>query len=464
VKSPARIVLVVAMALLLGDIGVLATGVGGSDNPSKWDPRVADLASYVENARHLRFDHPVKVRFLTEKQYTDESRDDAAELTQQDKADIANEEGELRALGLLKKGVSLFDDTNTLTSSGTLAFYDPGTEQMVIRGTALTIGTKVTVVHELTHALQDQHFDLGRTFNSETRSEFFHSLGEGDASRVERMYIDALNDTDAKAFFDEQTKARSGAISALADVSPFLTQYFGAPYDLGEPLTSVVVATKGEAGLNALFRNPPASDETLLDPFALLDGARPTRIARPRMLPGERVTHAGDFGALRWYLMLATFIDEKVALRATDGWNGDAFAAYRKAGRSCVRATFLGDTDKDTQEMHDALQQWKAAFSADAVTVARAGDRVDFDSCEPATSAAPRAGSAESLSLPTARFALVNEVLTSGGTEKLARCAVPELINRLTVKQLNPQTEKEAAPIQALVPVVARNCRRQGQA
>ena len=48
-----------------------------------------------------------------------------------------------------------------MLGSDTLAFYDPRTQDVYVRGTDTTApATRVTLAHELTHALQDQHFDL----------------------------------------------------------------------------------------------------------------------------------------------------------------------------------------------------------------------------------------------------------------------------------------------------------------
>ncbi len=462
-KLAFRLLLVAVAVILVGDGVALTTIEKGDDSPLAWDPRVIDLARFVENKRELRFTHPVKVRFLTEADYTKETSADSGDLSDQDKADFANIEGELRALGLIKKGVSLFDDQNALTSGGTLAFYDPDAKEMVIRGTTLTVGMKVTVVHELTHALQDQYFDLGRDFASDNRSSFFQALGEGDAVRIENLYVDALSDADEKLYYDEQDADSSGAQNAIEDVSPALTQLFGAPYVLGEPMTTIVVQTKGVKGLNALFRHPPASEESLMNPFALLDAAQPVKVTRPKLRSGEKMTDGGDFGSITWYLMLAAFIDEKVALNATDGWGGDAFVAYRKAGRSCVRAAFVGDTPQDVEEMRAALEQWRAAVGGDAVKVSVTDGKVNFEACESASTPAPRAGSDKSLVLPVVRFQIVDEVLASDGSPRLATCAVREFFNRLSIKQLNPETDAEAKELQALGPQIGRICGQLGE-
>ncbi|MDP1793389.1 MAG: hypothetical protein Q8K63_04545 [Acidimicrobiales bacterium] len=457
------ILLALIAAILLGDIGALAAIGTGDDPPSKWDARVVDLARFVEDERRLRFDHPVDVRFLTEDEYEDETSGDSSALTDEDKQEIANIEGELRALGLIKSGVSLFDDQNALISGGTLAFYDPDAKEMVIRGTEITIGLKVTIVHELTHALQDQHFDLGQTFESDNRDIFFQALGEGDATRIENAYIDSLSEKDANAYFDEADAASENASEAIDDVSPALTQLFAAPYELGEPLTSIVVDSKGVADLNALFRDPPASDEGLMNPFALLEGAKPVAVARPKARSGEKITDGGDFGGLTWYLVLASFIDAKVALNATDGWGGDSFIGYRKNGRSCVRAHFVGDTPQDNQEMGAALDQWRRAFQSNAASIEVTAKRVVLDSCETTDAPAPLAGSDQALVLPIIRYQIAREVLAGGGSQKLAKCAVREYFARFSFEELTPESEAEAERLVTGGQQIGRDCAARGE-
>ncbi len=458
-----RILFAILGLLLLGDAAALVAIDSGDASPLEWDPRVADLARFVEDERHLRFDNPVDVRFLSEAEYQDETSEDSGALTEQDKQDIANIEGEMRALGLIKNGVSLFDDQNALLSGGTAAFYDPDADEMVIRGTEITIGLQVTLVHELTHALQDQHFDLAREFDSDNRDVFFQALGEGDATRIENAYIDSLSDAKAEQYFDEADALSDEATEAIEDVSPALTQLFAAPYELGEPLVSIVVDTKGVGDLDALFRNPPASDEGLMNPFALLDDAKPVKVARPKAKSREKVTDGGDFGGLTWYLTLASFIDEKVALNATDGWGGDAFIGYRKNNRGCVRAHFVGDTPQDNHEMGAALEQWRRAFQSDAVSIAVTDKRVELDSCETDNAPAPRAGSDESLVLPIVRYQIAREVLAGGGTQRLARCAVNEYFSRFSFDQLTPETEAEGARLSSAGEQIGRVCAQRGE-
>ena len=100
-----------------------------------------------------------------------------------------------------------------------LAYYDQDEDRIIIRGTEISPALSVTLVHELTHALQDQHFDLDREDESEDGGdEVFRSLVEGDATRVEDGYIASLSDDDRARYVaetssqEESTDLERGAV------------------------------------------------------------------------------------------------------------------------------------------------------------------------------------------------------------------------------------------------------------
>jgi len=78
-------------------------------------------------------------------------------------------------------------EERTLLTAGVVGFYDPETKQLVVRGTDTTPFTRRVLAHELTHALDDQHFDLNRQQLDKADDETgfgFSALVEGNARRV----------------------------------------------------------------------------------------------------------------------------------------------------------------------------------------------------------------------------------------------------------------------------------------
>jgi len=103
--------------------------------PSRWDPRVADLVPVVERLRWHRFSHPVHVEFLDAAAFERTVTVRPDEISSDDRAEIAASEAAMRALGLAGGDDDLLADTNTLSGSGTLAYYQPGERRIVVRGT-----------------------------------------------------------------------------------------------------------------------------------------------------------------------------------------------------------------------------------------------------------------------------------------------------------------------------------------
>ena len=82
-------------------------------------------------------------------------------LTKEDKQELARDQATMRAFGLIGPDVNVRAQAESLDASGASAYYDPKTKQITVRGTNVDDpATRGTVAHELTHALQDQHYDL----------------------------------------------------------------------------------------------------------------------------------------------------------------------------------------------------------------------------------------------------------------------------------------------------------------
>jgi hypothetical protein len=377
---------VIAGLLSIGIASALTKTVDeGPDHPDSWDPRVEALATFIEDARGLDFDHPVHVDFLSPAAYTEETTNDEDTLDEEDRAELDRYAGELRALGLATGDLDLFAVYNQVSDGGTLAFYDPVEERVKVRGTTITVGLQVTLVHELTHALQDQHFDLERLYANELDSSAaaaFRGLVEGDAVRIEDDYVrEVLSAEDQAAYDEEYATELEQSQASTGDVPAFVNASFGVPYLLGQPLAVLLTNRGGNDAVDDAFRNPPDTEEHLFDPASFLadEGSDDVELDLDDDL---EVFDDGPFGSPTWYLLLAERIDPKVAFEATLGWGGDAYAAYERDGQVCVRAVFVGDTPEDEDEMRTALAEWIKAMPGGQATTLEIDDHPGLDACD----------------------------------------------------------------------------------
>ena len=374
----------VVLGLVVGVTRLL--GSDGPDHPDVWDPRVADLADFVERARDLDFDHPVYVDFLTADEYTELTTDDEADADATQREELDRYAAELRALGVASGELDLFTALNQVSDGGTLAFYDPDDARIRVRGTEMTVGLEVTLVHELTHALQDQHFDLSRTRTIDGDSgaaTAFRGLAEGDALRVEDDYIaDELTTAQQAEYDAEFAEELADSEVATAGVPAFVSATFAAPYALGQPFTTMLLNVDGNAEVDAAFSDPPTTEEHLFDPVSFLaDEGEADDVDLG--FDDEELFDEGSFGATSWYLVLAERIEPEVAFEATLGWGGDRFAAVERDGVTCVRAAFVGDTAEDEAQMAAALEAWLEAMPGGEARLLEVDGHPVLDACDP---------------------------------------------------------------------------------
>jgi hypothetical protein len=126
----------------------------------------------------------------------------------------------------------------------------------------------------------------------------------------------------------------------------------------------------------------------IMQPARWLRGERPATVPAPTAPAGDRVVKRSDLGALKWLLLLAERIPAPDALRAADGWGGDAYLAYEDAGRVCVKADVVGAAPGADDVMARALTAWARAMPpAAGATVAHRGGVVEAASCDPGAGA-----------------------------------------------------------------------------
>jgi hypothetical protein len=389
-------------------------------DPDAWDPAVADLAAFVEEARGLAFDEPVPVELLEEDDYEAAFDDPAGDVD-----DGTNERPDslLRALGLIEGEVGE-DAATASVPDGTLGYYDPVRERIVVRGEELTTDNRVTIVHELTHALQHQHHP--RLFS---RGGFgADALLEGDAIRIEFEYLDSLDP-------DEADELSDGSDVPIPDVPDSVLAFLDAPYFLGDAFVYYLEAI-GEDAIDEAFDRPPVSEEQVMNPF--LEPDPPQAVVPPPAPARSTVIQRGEIGAVGWLVTLAERIDPFVALDAVDGWGGDAYTLYETGGRTCAVVTVAGDTAADANQLNSALVAWARTVPAVAPVVTRTAGVVRLTVCDPGPDArlALTGDGGRSLVIPVTRTFMAADEIAAGASAEEAGCLADDLVRRYSLDEL----------------------------
>jgi len=314
---------------------------------------VAEISDFVAEERGLDFLEPVHVELEGEGAFQDRLLEDFDEDADQ----LRHTEVFLEGLGLVEPGVDLVESMRSLLGVGVVGFYDPETDELVVRGAALTPYVRTTIAHELVHALDDQHLDLDRQEYDEADDEIgfgFSAVVEGNARRIENAYHDSLSQEEQDDATAEELALGSDA--DLGDIPFVLVDLISAPYALGEPLVADLAERGGEDAVNAAFADPPRTSEQVLDPDRYAAREPAVEVPHPQV-PGE-VVDEGMLGELLVLLVLADDLDEDVAATAATGWGGDWGVAWRDGERSCVTATLVGDDTAETTELQVAFETW----------------------------------------------------------------------------------------------------------
>jgi hypothetical protein len=461
------VALVVAAAIVVPRVG------DGDDGPEPvaWDPRVQDLVTFVEAERGLTFEHPVPVDFLTPDEFRAELTTEATDITPEDRRELQATEAIMRALGLLDGDIDLLQELNTFSTEGIAAFYDPSRKRVFVPEGPLTPSLRATLVHELTHALQDQHYDLSAIKDDAPDDEASaeRALIEGDAERIEHAYVGSLSGADMAQYREETKRAGAESRRGLEGVPSIIRALFESSYVLGEGLIGALLLDGGPDRIDQAFDDPPTSEEHLLDPFTYLDGDEPIDVPKPALEAGETEVDAGDLGAITWYLLLAERLDLHTALKAVDGWGGDAYIISRSQDRFCVRAAFQGDDVEETAQMERALAAWVDTMPQASAALTREGELLTLRSCDPGpdVSSATRDIAERALLIPLVRTTLAAGIEEEGLERPVARCAAAEIIDRLPAESLLRlrtlmTSEGFSAQIRELAAAAFASCRSSG--
>lgn len=332
------------LALLAVVVAVLA-GVllirGGSDDGDATaaegvsPQRLARVERRVEELRGLRFRRPVRVEVLSPDEVraigVRESREETT------RAETAAREELMKLLGLIDADVSLDALTSSIYGEQVAGFYDPRSGRLaLVEGAGVD---DVTLAHELTHALEDQHYDLDRLGEPGRGEAADDDAASGESGLVEgtatalmmrylQRYPDALTLGDA---FGQLLSASGGRA-----LPPYVMRSLLFPYQQGERFVDALLATSGDWRLvdNALRYRPPVSSAELYDADRWMRVERPARVALPGAAAlggGWRRLLTSTFGEfdLR-QLLLAADVPRAAAEQLAGGWTGGRYALWRR--------------------------------------------------------------------------------------------------------------------------------------
>jgi hypothetical protein len=273
------------------------------------------------------------------------------------------------ALGLLPADIDLQGVYLGLLDSQVAGYYDPDTKTMNViepdaasQGQPMSFTDQITYVHEFTHALQDQYFDLNALLSPEIENDPDQSLAvtslvEGDATASMTLYMQAVEAKNPFAVLGMLVEGvQAGNLTLPAGVPPILTDELLFPYTEGLDFILALNKSGGWDAINAAFKKPPTTSEQILHPDKYIAGEGAQEIVLPdeSATLGEGWKSAWDSSVGEYYLRqsLAVQLNASEAAKAAAGWGGDHLRVYQNGDQiaSMLRVTWDTLADKDEFE------------------------------------------------------------------------------------------------------------------
>jgi len=367
----------------------------------EWPAAIAPIAHRVEQIRGLRFRRAVPVRYVRNPPMSSPTLDLRARASIQAAIEPAV------VFGL----VDGRNDVASLVAVGPDAVagvYLPRSRAIRIFVPERTDFARAVLAHELTHALEDQHFPANDRAERRSLTELHAQTAvvEGSAMLVERRYEEG--EWTGPAWTGTGRGTAAGAAADHLTRWEWFTSNVQAPYVLGPAYIEAAIA-QGDRTWDEIVAAPPLSDVVIVDPLANPGSVWGPPVPVPET--GARAAPVPPPTALEVFLLLASRVGAAAALDVVGQSSGATMTTFDRDGRRCG-VLALATTTPDSPALVATLDQWVAAAGAEhaARTVvpratARPGAAV-LTSCRGATVVAPR-----SVIVPLAQLGARNEAI-----------------------------------------------------
>jgi hypothetical protein len=324
------------------------------------DEAIDRATAFVAQERGLEFEEDVEVDVVSRQEYEDQAR--AAFDADRDDVDgyLLERAQMYQALGLWPAGSDLVSLTRELRALSTVAFYDHDEQRVVMAVPQLGPLFDVTLVNELTRALDDQHFGIDRPELYERGDESalaFATMVGGDARRIDLAYQATLSDEE-RAQLDTEVAAATPGLDpqAFPDIMS-IEQNWALTH--GQSFVQALADDGGNAAVDEAFDHPPRTTEEIAEPDTYLEGVPPLEVETPESGGPESADGVVGQAVLGWLTNLEAPLDGELA-----EWNGDRYVLWPQGNQICIRVNVLGDAGGMAEQLQDWAGQAQAEVNA----------------------------------------------------------------------------------------------------
>ena len=309
-----------------------------------------EIERQVVAIRGLSFKTPVDYNVLTRQQIKATISGKLAEVfSDQEFADMT---AALAVLGLLPEGFPLRQKYIDLLGEQVAAFYDQHQHKLFMYEDASLENSqnRVVLAHELTHALQDQHFGLKRLpleiKTNDDMAAAASALVEGEATLVMSEYM--MKNLSLKALKDNVAASITQNMSELSSAPRYLREMLVFPYLRGQEFCSSLFGGGGYKAVSAAYERPPTSTSQILHPEKFFREPREEPIAiewADVSVNGKQPTVDNTLGEMGMRIQIAQFTDDRTGEDAANGWRGDRYVCYESGRGFAWKSVWASEAD-----------------------------------------------------------------------------------------------------------------------
>jgi hypothetical protein len=278
--------------------------------------------------------------------YVDEKMNEDEDAKRLERSEIV-----LKKFGLLPRDFDLHKFLVQLLQEQVAGYYDVKTKKMYLLDWLSADAQKPVLAHELTHALQDQNFDLktwespkatkGRdkeefSFDEDEASTARSAVAEGQGmvTLVDYMLRDSgrtLAEAPQVAEMMRKAMTSNSEFPLLQKAPLMIRESLVFPYGDGLTFEAALLQRDKETAFSGAFRRPPQDTHEILDVAAYLHD-RPAQWLVLPDLRKELGDHyekydVGSVGQLDTRILAEQYGDKDSAVKMADAWRGGAYYA-----------------------------------------------------------------------------------------------------------------------------------------
>src|SRR5579871_374862 len=293
----------------------------------------------------------------------------------------------MKKLGFLPREFNLREFLVKSTGQQIAGYYDDETKTISLLNWVPADRQEPILAHELTHALQDQNYDLGKWMKAASKPEGSTAKkddeGENDDSAIARkavvegqamvVYVDYvlaplgrnLTDTPGLIYQMEEPAVKAVQDSQMLHDAPMILREAGSfAYNEGLIFEGELLQKGGKKmALAGAFARPPRNSHEVLQPEAYINAEKlpPVGVPDMKQLIGEQydIYDIGGVGQLDVRAYLKQYGDRRNAEDVSAAWQGGAYAAYRR------RKASSSDAELTTADLATVyVSRWKTSQAA----------------------------------------------------------------------------------------------------